>query len=334
MTVGCDWLDLTIRADVPLQRVLHHRIALDTGETIGQCVYPMSTRADDGQESGSTKITIRPGRVPGEIYLSGNVGRWGKQDNVFQPGPSYCLSRLLPLVLLAAGARSWDFDSLEIHRIDLCEVLQLEPGQSYRYLSWASGQSLGRLRPATEAHGVYYGRRSTHRTVKIYDKLQDLRRRGLKELASRLESEYGALVRREIQLRRTLENYGMKKYTDWACVEGDAVAESIVSCQFRTLDAGGISYEEAITDIDTRRGRTIAGYLSMWRDGVDLARVIPERSYRRIRAQVKEATGIDLTLPPDVTRLATKIVEVKPQRVSLPDWYELTPELRPAKRVG
>lgn len=334
MAVGCDWLDLTIRADVPLQRVLHQRIDLETGEALGQNIYPLSMRTDDGQESGSTKIQIRPGRAPGEVYISGNIGRWGKQDNVFQPGPSYCLQRLLPAVLLAAGARSWDLESVEIHRLDLCEVLRLERGQSYRYLSWASGQSLGRLRPATEAHGVYYGRRSVHRTVKIYDKLQDLRRRGLKELADRLESEFGALVRREIQLRRTLENYGMKKYTDWACPEGDAAAEAIVSCQFRSLDAGGISYEEAISDIDTRQGRTIAGYLSMWRDGVDLARAIPERSYRRIRAQVKKATGIDLSLPPDVTRLSTRIVEVKPERVSLPDWYELTPAVRPAKRVG
>jgi hypothetical protein len=103
--------------------------------------------------------------------------------------------------------------------------------------------------------------------------------------------------------------------------------------QFAQLDAGGVSYEEAIADIETRRGRTVAGYVSMWRDGVDLARVLPERSFRRIKAQVRAATGIDLSLPPDVTRLATRIVEVHPVRVSAPDWYEVTPS-GPAKRVG
>jgi hypothetical protein len=65
----------------------------------------------------------------------------------------------------------------------------------------------------------------------------------------------------------------------------------------------------------------------MWRDGVDLARVIPDRSYRRIRAQVREATGIDLSLPPDITRLSTKIVEVKPKHLDAPDWYDVSPSL-------
>lgn len=321
-------------ADVPLARVLHERICLETGESIGKTIYPMTARVSDVDESGSTKITIRPGRVPGEVYVSGNIGRWGKTDNVFQPGPSYTLRVLLPLVLLAAGARSWDFKSCQIHRIDLCELLAIEPGQSYRYISWASGQSLGRLRPATEAHGVYYGRRSAHRTAKLYDKLRDLRRRGLGELADRLQAEFGSLIRREVQLRRSLEAYNMTKLTDWTEDDSDACAAAIVGCQFRQLDAGGVSYEEAITDIETRQGRTIAGYLSMWRDGVDLARVIPERTYRRIRAQVRKATGIDLSLPPDVTRLATRIVEVEPRRVSAPDWYTVTPAVRPAKRVG
>lgn len=334
MHVGCDWLDLTIRADVPLQRVRHDRIDLETGERIASAVFPLSMMARDHDESGSTKIIIKPGRVPGEIYLSGNVGRWGKLDNVFQPTPAYCLNVLLPQVLLTAGARSWDMDSIELHRMDLCEVLSMEKAQAYRYLSWASGQTLGRLLPATEAHGVYYGRRSSHRTVKLYNKIKDLQRRGLGELAERLESEFGALIRREIQLRRSLETYGMWKGTHWTDDEENGAATAIMRCQFRQLDAGGVSYEEAIADIATRQGRTVAGYLSMWRDGVDLARVLPERSYRRIRAQVRKATGIDLSLPPDVTRLNTRTVEVKLQRVSLPDWYQLTPAIKPAKRVG
>lgn len=333
MIVGCDWLDLTIRADVPLKRVQHDTISLETGERIASAVYPQKAQASAGDESGSTKITIRPGRESGEIYLSGNVGRWGKLDNVFQPSVSYCLTVLLPRVLLTAGARSWDFRTCELHRVDLCEVIAVDKAQSYRYLSWACGQSLGRLRPATEAHGVYWGRRSSHRTVKIYDKLKDLRRRGLGELADRLEAENGALVRREIQLRRSLKAYGLNLFDDWAYDVHNTCGEEVMRNQFKQLDAGGVSYEEAVADIETRRGRTLAGYVSMWRDGVDLARVIPDRSFRRIKAQVRAATGIDLSLPPDVTRLSTRIVEVVPRRLEAPDWYELTPSSQPAKRV-
>lgn len=333
MIVGCDWIDLTILANVPLVRVQHDTISLDTGERLSSAIYPQKAQARDCDESGSTKITVRPGRIPGEIYISGNIGRWGKKDNVFQPSVSFCLTRLLPQVLLSAGATSWDFESIDLHRVDLCEVLAIDKAQAYRYLSWACGQSLGRLRPATEAHGVYWGRRSSHRTVKIYDKIHDLKRRGLVELADRLQAEFGSLIRREIQLRRSLVAYGLNKFEDWAYDVHNTCGEEIMRNQFKQLDSGGVSYEEAVADVETRKGRTLAGYVSMWRDGVDLARVIPERSYRRIKAQVRAATGIDLSLPPDVTRLATRIVEVVPRRLEAPEWYELSPESKPAKRV-
>jgi hypothetical protein len=324
---------LTVFADVPLKHVRHDVISIETGERLSSAVYPQKSMARDCDESGSTKIIIRPGRTEGEIYLSGNVGRWGKLDNVFQPSPAYTLTRLLPLVLLAAGAKTWDFQTLELHRVDLCELVALDRSQVYRYISWASGQSLGRLRPATEAAGCYWGRRSTHRTVKIYDKIHDLRRRGLGDLADRLQAEFGGLVRREVQLRRSLKTYDMTRFDDWAYDVHGICPGEIMNRQFQQLDAGGVSYEEAIADVETRKGRTVAGYVSMWRDGVDLARVLPERSFRRIKAQVRAATGIDLSLPPDVTRLATRIVEVHPVRVSAPDWYEVTPSA-PAKRVG
>lgn len=323
--VGCDWLDLTIMANVPLKRVQHDVISLDTGERLTTSIYPQKSQARDSDESGSTKITIRPGRTEGEIYLSGNVARWGKTDNVFQPSPAYTLTRLLPLVLLVSGATEWDLNSIDLHRVDLCELLAIDKSQAYRYISWASGQSLGRLRPATEAHGCYWGRRSSHRTAKLYDKIQDLKRRGLSELAERLSLEFGHLVRREVQLRRSLAAYGMTKFDDWAYDLHNVCAEEIMKKQFGQLDAGGVSYEEAVADIETRKGRTIAGYVSLWRDGVDLARELPDRSFRRIKAQVRAATGIDLSLPPDVTRLSTKIVEVCPRRVEAPAWYEVTP---------
>jgi hypothetical protein len=329
MLVGCDWLDLTIQADVPLRRIRRDLITVDTGERISSAVFPYQAMVRDYDESGSTKITIRPGRTEGEIYLSGNVGRWGKLDNVFQPSPAYTLTHLLPLVLLTAGAKTWDFDTLELHRIDLCELVALDQSQVYRYISWASGQSLGRLRPSTESAGCYWGRRSTHRTVKIYDKIHDLRRRGLNELADKLQAEFGGLVRREVQLRRTLKTYDMTRFDDWAWDIHGICPGEIMQKQFEQLDAGGISYEEAIADIETRKGRTVAGYVSMWRDGVDLARVLPDRSFRRIKAQVRAATGIDLSLPPDVTRLSTRIVEVHPVRVSAPVWYEITPTHAP-----
>lgn len=322
--VGCDWLDLTIRADVPLERVLHQRIELDSGAVVGSAIVPVRRRIDDAQESGSTKIIIKPGRVAGEVFVSGNLGRWGKQDNVWQPSVSHCVGVNLPRVLRVAGASSFDLSSIEFHRIDLCQVVAVRREDSYRFLSWCAGQSLGRLRPSTEAHGVYWGRRSAHRTAKVYDKFRDLRRRGLGAVADAIEGAFPGVVffRRELQLRRTLETWGLKSMDGWDGVDG-AIEDMVLGCQFRALDRGGISYEEALFDLESRRSRTLAGYLSMWRDGVDLARTIPERSYRRIRAQVRAATGIDLSLPPDVTRLSTRVTEVVPVVVDAPEWYKV-----------
>lgn len=323
--MGCDWLDLTVRADVPLERVLHQRIELDSGAVIGSAIVPVRRQVVDAEDSGSTKITIKPGRVAGEIYVSGNLGRWGKADNVWQPSAGECLSVILPRVLRLAGAVSVDLRSVELHRVDLCQIVAVKSSESYRFLSWCAGQSLGRLRPTTEAHGVYWGLRSSYRTAKIYDKLRDLRRRGLGDVADSLTSAFPglALFRRELQLRRTLDTWGLKTVDGWTHEE-DATEASILSCQFRALDRGGISYEEALVDLEGRRSRSLAGYLSMWRDGVDLARVIPERSYRRIRAQVRAATGIDLSLPPDVTRLSTRVHELVPVVVQAPDWYKIS----------
>jgi hypothetical protein len=326
MTVGCDWVDLTINCDIPFKRIESRLVDTETGQCLSSAIFSQGHKIADVEESGSTKILIKPGRVQGEIFVSGNIGRWGKHDNVFQPTVNFCLTNLLPKILVFAGASSFDLSSGRLHRLDICELLAMDKSQSYRYISWASGQSLGRLRPSTEAHGTYWGKRSSHRTVKIYDKLQDLRRRGLTELADKLELEFGSIVRREIQLRRTLGTFNMCKFSDWDEASG-ALETSILNCQFRQLDNGGVSYEEAVSDIETRQGRAIAGYVSMWRDGVDLARVIPDRSYRRIRAQVREATGIDLSLPPDITRLATKIIEVKPKHLEAPDWYDVSPSL-------
>lgn len=306
----CDWITarLPVEGCIPLNRRLD---SSPDGEVLAE--YNLRMRLRD---SGDTSVYISR-QDDGWLGVDGNLGRWGRSNNVWGYGVFFALARFLADVLPGLGLVQTG--PAVLGRVDLTYNVSVGAGAVSAYTHFAAGVRLGRAKPTAYETGVAWGLGSRRWSAKIYDKRADLDRRGQKDLSKRLDPGF---VRHEVTLRGpVLREMGLVRAADW--MGGDM--EKIV-CEkiWADLDAGGATVDDALSDMSPR----LASALLAYRQGYDYVAAARDGKFSRaslyrLRRDIRDCAGVDIFVPGSVSRIPVKVRQIQPVVQDVPDWYRL-----------
>lgn len=321
LPVFCDWLSLSFAARVKensFDRFIHCENAYGVQWRRPAWVDLRDGRqASDTRKSDSSNIRVRWNAETERLQVSGNLGRWGRRDNVFGVDVYRAAWRFLDFLM------DWHRIELltppELSRVDLTANIAFQSAQDAAgYIQWAAGVKLGYTAPRLYPSGVTWV--TGEWSAKVYDKLVDLRRHGQDDLADKLLAAVGYLLRLETTLRTDeLQKYGMTALQSWA--ERQDAMNIIFSDRFAPIRNPGNQADGVLDGMPYRLRacyeayRNGTNYLAMVADGQ-----MSRRTYYRLRKELR-AFGVDISQPCNVTRLQVKPREVKFQFVEAPEWY-------------
>lgn len=326
--VFCDWLKLKMPAKLdaaPFERYIQCYRGQD-GSDYGKStdwVRPAWTeirdprQQDDQKRSDSTLVRVRWSGEHESLTVDGNLGRFGWRDNVW--GTSVYASAWNFLDFLAAHHRLNIQANPDVRRVDLtANVAFRDARDAYAYIAWTQGVKVGRAQPRIHQTGTAWV--TENWSAKVYDKLLDMRRHGLHELAEKLASQVGYLLRFELTLRTDeLNRYGLDNLKSWK--EKESAMNIIFTEKFKPLARGGAVVDEAVRDMPVR----LSNAVEAWRNGRNFTAAVADgalskRTYYRLRKELL-TYGVDISQPCNVTRLNIKPREVPFSFVAAPEWY-------------
>jgi II/X family phage/plasmid replication protein len=266
--------------------------------------------------SASSSVQLRFNPDSNYLDIDGNLGRWGRGDAVWNYGVYSAAWRFLPSILNHGVEIRGD---IELKRIDLTANVAFKSAtDAYAYLRWAGMHKIHRLNPVHYLTGVMW--KTENYSLKIYDKIADLKRVKNKLLSEKLNSEVGYILRFELTLRTDeLKKFGMSKLTDWQH-RGDMMSV-IFSEKFKPLLKNEVNIDIETADMPAR----LASAVDSWRSGRSYPAMLSDgrisrATYYRLRRDLL-AYGFDISQPADVTALNIKPREIEFSFVSAPEWY-------------
>ena len=262
------------------------------------------------------------------IWLSGNVGRLGRPDNVWGydlDGILRLANRILAhlgLPAFSAGVRlpatadqAERWTGARIHRLDITQQLACgNLSQARAYVRWLQGRSLKRISKGQAGNeSVWWA--NTRMMLKCYIKALEMIAHGQLDTDPVYQfCRDAGIVRLELELkRRTLADHHCQ-YLGQLTMGQLIQLHTHYSEPLRTHDA---SSDADLLDNLTPRLRTAA---AAWLAGVDLRATFSRATYFRYLRQLKEH-GLDISQPRDVTRLPVKIRTIDLQPAAAPHWY-------------
>lgn len=276
--------------------------------------------------SGSFDSRLRLGCDGHRVFLSGNVGRFGRQDNLFNHGwvgTAECANRVLDRVALppfGAAPRSADEvarHGARIHRLDLtANFCAGSEAQARAVIRWIASRSVARVkRGCVRDESVWWA--NTRYMFKAYLKGLELMDHGLpKDHESVQFARDHGLVRVEVELkRRTLQELGLDK---WEAVSDEQLA-AVYRDYTELLRAVDRSDEpDILQEIPARYRMTAAAWLA----GREVKGLLSNGTLYR-HAKILREYGLDILQPRSVTHLRVneRVVELEP--VAVPSWYQL-----------
>lgn len=262
-------------------------------------------------ESSDTSVRARcDGRT---LRVTGNLGRFGRPDNIRGYSVAHCVDRARVLLdsldfelqgFGAAGSVS-EHGRLGtvISRVDLAGNYEVSdyPGLCHAM----SVRRVGRLLPIMGRYGPTWGygaKRGGWVRAKLYDKAAE--QAGRKTVAS------GAtLARFEVQLgAEFLRRSGLDTVEAWGT--GDDMA-NVVYGRF----ANQVFRDSASVEDWSELPRSLRQYAVLWRDGVDIRSLVSKATYYRVASKLA-VLGFDITTPCNVQALTRVVREVRVQQVS------------------
>lgn len=351
LEVFCDWISLHqdhVGVDLPIindgcvvkfdHDAIGRAISADTGELrpVFDATKAEYTVHRKVQHEGSfdTRVSVRcDGR---RVELSGNVGRFGRPDNLFGDKVLETITRANE-ILEAMGlppfthdqrtvgcARSDSFHkshNVVITRVDLTANFATgSKDAAYRVLHWMGGQGSSRnsgKNPRNYGNGITWNEGSKRHYEKLYYKADELGKY-VSDDVRRYCTDNG-ILRYEVSLKsRELADRGLQSMTAWAqTVEGQRM-ENIIYGKFADVLTRNQVTATEIQDIPGKLGLVARSYLNGENPYQSLH--APDRTRRRWRADLLKY-GLDIAAPIDVTRLTQRIRVIELQPVAAPDWY-------------
>lgn len=351
LDVFCDWLtcyqdheqELPVLNDGHVVRfepdAFRNAIDDETGE-----IRPMfdATKAEYTVEkriehvgSYDTKISVR---CDGHrVEISGNVGRFGRPDNLFGLRVLETIERASE-ILAALGlpaftchdkncnhSRQDNFAkgrNCVITRVDLTANFATGSREAaFRVLHWMSGQGTARnsgKNPRNYGNGITWNEGSKRHYEKLYFKADELGKYVSDDV--RRYCEENGLLRYEVSLKaRELADRGLQSMLGWSYVSKEGTRmENVIYGKFaEVLTRNQVTVTEC-QKIPGKLGFIAKSYLN-GENPYTTSDAGPS-TLRRWRAQLMKY-GIDIAQPIDVTRLQTKIRVIELQPVSAPSWY-------------
>jgi hypothetical protein len=278
---------------------------------------------------GSWDTTIQVGCDGFSVFISGNVGRFSRKDNVFNLGwaatvekcnrilednglPRFSATRRVPGADeergVGAGAR--------VTRVDITRNFSSgSEAQARALVRYAQGLNLARHKPGKDGHwGAWWV--NTSRMVKIYIKGDEM-------VAHEPEPDEKlvgwcrdqGLVRMEVGVkRRELQRLGLNYLGDVTDEKLLAVFEAETAF-LRKVDR---SDEPDILMAVPSRSRP---YAAAWLKGQDLRQICTNGTFYR-HAKVLREFGMDITQRRDIHNFPVKVRVVDLCPLSAPDWYK------------
>jgi len=356
MDVFCDWLtayqDHFDRDDLPIindgcvvrfepdafaQSIDHSTGELRPMFDASKAEYTVNRKIEH-EGSYDTKVSVRcDGR---RVELSGNVGRFGRTDNLFGLQVFEIVGRaneilaalgLPPFTCVQAttGAALTDSfiksQNVQITRVDLTANFAAgNRDAAFRVLHWMSGQGCARnsgKSPRSYGNGVTWNECSKRHYEKLYFKADELGKHVSQEVKDYCHEN--GVLRYEVSLKaRELADRGLQDLRAWAHVNEEGLRmDNVVYGKFaEVLTRNQVTVTE-IQDIPGKLGLIARSYLNG--ENPYEAMHAPERTRRRWRSELVKY-GLDIAQPIDVTRLTTRIRVIELQPLSAPSWYSRT----------
>lgn len=260
------------------------------------------------------------------VSLSGNVGRFGREDNLFNHGWSGTLAAanrvvvslgLPPFSSGCTGSDGTVTSGAKISRLDITSNFSTgNEGQARALIRWLGGRSIARMRKGQAAdESVWWA--NTRHMVKAYIKHIELARHGKSEDEFVYQwCQSRGVVRVEIELkRRLLQELGLDRIDSIT----DQKIISIFHEQTELFRAVDRSDEPDILEGIPIRSRVFA---SAWLAGQDVRTLVSRATLFR-HAKVLRDYGIDIFQPRNVSNFPVKVRIIDMQPLSMPDWYSL-----------
>lgn len=292
-------------------------------------------RKMEHEGSYDTKVSIRcDGR---RVELSGNVGRFGRPDNLFGLPVLETVGRANE-ILAAMGlppftshdanaphARDNGFHKSHnavITRVDLTANFAAGSREAaFRVLHWMSGQGTARnsgKNPRNYGNGITWNEGSKRHYEKLYFKADELGTHVSDEVKQYCTDN--GILRYEVSLKaRELAERNLQSMVSWAYVTKEGIRmDNVVYGKFaEVLTRNQVTVTE-IQDIPGKLGLIARSYLNGENPYESLN--AGSSTVRRWRSQLLKY-GLDIAQPIDVTRLTQRVRIIELQPCSAPAWY-------------
>lgn len=288
------------------------------------------------RHEGSYKTALALRSDGNRVELSGNVGRFGRADNVFNASwdetlqGAQIVASTFDLPPFSEGATYFDSRGniqtfgASVTRLDLtCNYVTGSPQQAIAFLSWLDGQSLAYIRRGRKVGSttVEWGSNKGRYKIIAYDKAQEMLDHSKDKDAIKANRVFqycrdNGIIRVELKLKRQeLQDKGLRFL-------GDIDMGKLIQIYKEKTDfisgANVDASELDFSDLASSVRMTYEAYMQ----GVDVARLLPLRTLYR-HAKILRAYGVDITSNPSVQRLKTEVRRINLAPAEIPDWYSL-----------
>jgi hypothetical protein len=282
--------------------------------------------------SYSTSVRVRSDGV--RVWLSGNVGRFGRRDNLFGydlDGTMGAANRILGLVGLppftrgerVRQAEAYAWTGARFSRLDLtCNYATGGMVGADRFMRALSAQKRSRVNQGVyEGESVVFGRGSKHFSETWYIKHKELLRHSKPGGVGPGDRVLGltwnsGIVRHELRLfSRFLLRHGIRY---WGDVNMGQLIQ-LYDDRNEMLDRLVSASPDGWSDLPPR----LEVIARAWKDGADMRSVLPRSTFYRYRRALL-VYGIDISVPASAVVLRgqfTRVERVQVTAVAVPDWY-------------
>lgn len=270
------------------------------------------------------------------IVFEGNIGRYGRPDNVFGFSvldciakasdflESFGLPRFTQINNNAPSARTDNFikTGCVITRVDLTQNYALGSMENaMRLVHYMAGQAgAGRegryMMPKSYGQsGVSWNEGSKHWYAKLYLKGLEMEKHASVAVTDWVKSV--GMARHEISLKsRYLLRHGLQDLRAWLSREGEKM-ENIIYGKFADVFERNTVQSDPYADLPPKLRRLAIS----WRDGEDIWNGPESRMTKYRYRKALLPFGIDIKFACDVSRLLMRVEVIRMEPLAAPDWY-------------
>lgn len=349
----CDWLSIYQVHSTPVPVVNDGRIF--SVDADGVVKWETGSKI---KHKGSFETSVNVVSDGYRVSISGNVGRFGRADNLFGysvaecvqiasklaavfglppftdsaprpivaklaalPSAEYPVARMAAYTK-AAGHEGFAATGAVITRVDLtCNFSAGTSQGCTQLMRYLAGFKMRQHPPRSYYDsGVSWGEKSKYWYAKIYDKASDYIRHRSADHTLHDARLYQFIKESGTgRLEVELKSRYLRQNNLWRITQWDNEMQAKVYALFTDPINGEVNVDSFL-EIPGRAGELALA----WRDGADLKKRLSKNTYYKYRRELL-GYNIDIAVVSNIERLKTKINVVNLSPLLMPDWYTLPP---------